>query len=277
MLITYMSFSRILGDAYARRNSVILCSMIRTCHVHLLGIVPYEEAWELQNRLAGEISAGIQQPTLLLLEHPHTYTFGRSGNADNMLWDEATLARKNISVHWVDRGGDVTYHGPGQLVGYPLIPLGTPNLQVEQRRDSAHLPKADYIEYLRKLEVTLITALANLGVTAEQSPGLTGVWIQLPPPTQSGDESLMASQLPSKIASIGVKVDARGVSRHGFALNVNPDMSYWEGIIGCGLEDYQETSLAELLSPPPTVESVMQGVIAAFGEEFDYTMQIKSL
>ena len=277
MLIAYMSFSRILGDAYARRNSVILCSMIRTCHVHLLGIVPYEDAWELQNRLAGEISAGIQQPTLLLLEHPHTYTFGRSGNADNMLWDEATLARKNISVHWVDRGGDVTYHGPGQLVGYPLIPLGTPNLQVEQRRDSAHLPKADYIEYLRKLEVTLITALANLGVTAEQYPGLTGVWIQLPPPTQSGDESLMASQLPSKIASIGVKVDARGVSRHGFALNVNPDMSYWEGIIGCGLEDYQETSLAELLSPPPTVESVMQGVIAAFGEEFDYTMQIKSL
>jgi lipoate-protein ligase B len=251
--------------------------MIRNCHVHLLGIVPYEEAWELQNRLAGEISAGIQQPTLLLLEHPHTYTFGRSGNADNMLWDEATLARKNISVHWVDRGGDVTYHGPGQLVGYPLIPLGTPNLQVEQRRDSAHLPKADYIEYLRKLEVALITALAKLGVTAEQSPGLTGVWTQLPPPTQSGDESLMASQLPSKIASIGVKVDARGVSRHGFALNVNPDMSYWEGIIGCGLEDYQETSLAELLSPPPTVDSVMQGVIAAFGEEFDYTMQIKSL
>ncbi len=277
MLIAYMSFSRILGDACARRNSVILCSMIRTCHVHLLGIVPYEEAWELQNRLAGEISAGIQQPTLLLLEHPHTYTFGRSGNADNMLWDEATLARKNISVHWVDRGGDVTYHGPGQLVGYPLIPLGTPNLQVEQRRDSAHLPKADYIEYLRKLEVALITALAKLGVTAEQSPGLTGVWTQLPPPTQSGDESLMASQLPSKIASIGVKVDARGVSRHGFALNVNPDMSYWEGIIGCGLEDYQETSLAELLSPPPTVDSVMQGVIAAFGEEFDYTMQIKSL
>ena len=251
--------------------------MIRTCHVHLLGIVPYEEAWELQNRLAGEISAGIQQPTLLLLEHPHTYTFGRSGNADNMLWDKATLARNNISVHWVDRGGDVTYHGPGQLVGYPLIPLGTPNLQVEQRRGSAHLPMADYIEYLRKLEVTLITALAKLGVTAEQHPGLTGVWIQLPPPTHSRDESLMASQLPSKIASIGVKVDARGVSRHGFALNVNPDMSYWEGIIGCGLEDYQETSLAELLSPSPAVESVMQGVIGAFGEEFDYTMQIKSL
>ena len=277
MLIAYMSFSRILGDAYARRNSVILCSMIRTCQVHLLGIVPYKEAWELQNRLAGEISAGIQQPTLLLLEHPHTYTFGRRGNADNMLWDEATLARKNISVHWVDRGGDVTYHGPGQLVGYPLIPLGSPNLLVEQRRDSAHLPKADYIEYLRKLEVTLVKALAKLGVTAEQYPGLTGVWIQLPPLTQNGDESLMASHLPSKIAAIGVKVDARGVSRHGFALNVNPDMSYWEGIIGCGLNDYQETSLAELLSPPPTVESVMQGVIAAFGEEFDYTMQIKSL
>ena len=251
--------------------------MTRICLVHFLGLVPYEEAWEIQNRLAGEISAGIRQPTLLLLEHPHTYTFGRSGNADNMLWDEATLARKNISVHWVDRGGDVTYHGPGQLVGYPLLPLGTPSSQVEQKQDSAHLPKADYIEYLRKLEATLISALAKLGVTGEQSPGLTGVWIHLPTPIRSGGESFMASQLPSKIASIGVKVDARGVSRHGFALNVNPDMSYWEGIIGCGLEDYQETCLAELISPPPTVEAVMQDVIAAFGAKFDYTMQIKSL
>lgn len=171
----------------------------------------------------------------------------------------------------------MTYHGPGQLVGYPLIPLGTPNLQVEQKRDSANLPKADYIEYLRKLEATLIATLAKLGVTGEQYPGLTGVWIQLPSPTHSRDESLMASQLPSKITSIGIKVDARGVSRHGFALNVNTDMSYWEGIIGCGLEDYQETSLAELPSPPPTVESVVQDVIAAIGEEFDCTMQIKLL
>ena len=251
--------------------------MIRTCLVHLLGLVPYQEAWELQEKLAREIAAGERPPTLLLLEHSHTYTFGRSGNADNILWDEATLARKKVSVHWVDRGGDVTYHGPGQLVGYPLLPLGTPSSHVEQKPDSAHLLKADYIEYLRKLEAALIAALAKLGVTGEQYPGLTGVWIQLPPPTQRGDESLMASQLPSKIASIGVKVDARGVSRHGFALNVNPDMSYWEGIIGCGLGDYPETSLANLLSPPPTVESVTQGVIAAFGEEFNYTMQIKSL
>jgi len=251
--------------------------MTRICHVHTFGLVPYQEAWDLQEDLTREIAEGKRPPTLLLLEHPHTYTFGRGGKVANLLWDEAKLVKKGISVHWVDRGGDVTYHGPGQLVGYPLLPLGNPSIQVDQKQDPAHLPKIDYIEYLRKLEATLIAALAKVGVTGARFPGLTGVWIQLPSPKRSGDESLMASQLPSKIASIGVKVDARGVSRHGFALNVNPDMSYWEGIIGCGLEDYPETSLAELLSPPPTVGTVMQDVIAAFGEEFDYAMQIKSL
>lgn len=238
---------------------------------------PYQEAWNLQETLAREIAAGERPPTLLLLEHPHTYTFGRSGKKDNLLWDEATLMEKGIDVLWIDRGGDVTYHGPGQLVGYPLLPLETPIFQVDQQGDSADIPKADYIDYLRKLEATLIAALAKIGVTGEQFTGLTGVWVRLPPPTSRGDESFMASLLPSKIASIGVKVDARGVTRHGFALNVNPDMSFWEGIIGCGLEDYQEISLAELLSPSPTVENVLHKVIAAFGEEFNYAMKIMPL
>jgi lipoate-protein ligase B len=136
-----------------------------------------------------------------------------------------------------------------------------------------HLPQVDYIQYLRKLESALIAALYKLGVSGEQYPGLTGVWVNMPAPPGACDPSLLASQHPSKIASIGIKVDARGVSRHGFALNVNPDMSYWQGIVGCGLEGYPETSLAELLSPPPTIEEVMKSVVGAFGKEFNFSMR----
>lgn len=247
------------------------------CHFTYLGLVSYREAWELQEQLAEEIADGERLPTLLLLQHPHTYTFGRSGNANNLLWDDGELNEKGISVHWVDRGGDVTYHGPGQLVGYPLLPLGKPGASQEQGGDSMLLPRVDYIEYLRKLESALIASLAALGISAEQFPGLTGVWVKIPPSSQASDPSLLASQHPSKIASIGVKVDALGVSRHGFALNVNPDMSYWEGIIGCGLDGYPETSLGELLSPTPSIEAVMEIVVSAFAEEFDFSMQSKPL
>jgi lipoyl(octanoyl) transferase len=247
--------------------------MHRVCQFTYLGLVPYQEARELQEQLAGEIAQGLRSATLLLLEHPHTYTFGRSGNAENLLWDEAQLNEKGISVHWVDRGGDVTYHGPGQLVGYPLLPLGKPGTLLEGDADSMHLPQVDYIEYLRKLESALIVSLADIGISGEQLPGLTGVWVTQPAPLQTSDPSLLVSLPPAKIASIGVKVDARGVSRHGFALNVKPDMSYWQGIIACGLEGYPETCLAELLSPSPAIEEVIESVVSAFGEEFDFTMQ----
>jgi lipoyl(octanoyl) transferase len=247
--------------------------MHRVCQFTYLGLVPYQEARELQEQLAGEIAQGLRSATLLLLEHPHTYTFGRSGNAENLLWDEAQLNEKGISVHWVDRGGDVTYHGPGQLVGYPLLPLGKPGTLLEGDADSMHLPQVDYIEYLRKLESALIVSLADIGISGEQLPGLTGVWVTQPTPLQTSDPSLLVSLHPAKIASIGVKVDGRGVSRHGFALNVKPDMSYWQGIIACGLEGYPETSLAELLSPSPAIEEVIESVVSAFGKEFDFTMQ----
>ncbi len=260
----------------AGKNSVILCAMERVCHVYQLGMVPYEEAWDLQNRLAGEIASGSRPATLLLLEHPHTYTFGRRGDAKNLLWDETELARKGISVHWVDRGGDVTYHGPGQLVGYPLISIGTLSSLEEPSLDSAHLPKADYIEYLRELESMLIKTLANMGVRATQYPGLTGVWIEKNSSILEKDSDQDMNQLLFKIASIGVKVDSRGISRHGFALNVDPDMSYWEGIVGCGLDDYPVTKLVDLLDQSPTMEQVALGVVAAFGEEFNYTMKYKS-
>lgn len=226
------------------------------CEVHVLGLIEYERAWKLQNRLAAEIAAGSRLPTLLLLEHPHTYTFGRSGHAENLLLNPEALEQRGVAVHWVDRGGDVTYHGPGQLVGYPLIPLGVPE------SGSGRIPKADYVGYVRKLEGTLICALERFGIHGLRIEGLTGVWVQTGP-----------NRAPEKIAAIGVKVDVYGISRHGFALNIDTDRTYWNGIIGCGLKDHNITSMAEHMDKAPAMEEVIEAVSAAFGREFDYELQ----
>ena len=234
-----------------------------------LGLIEYERAWKLQDEYAREIAEGKRQPTLLLLEHPHVYTFGRRGKQENLLWGESQLKEKGIDIHWVDRGGDVTYHGPGQLVGYPLIPLTPlPLSQGAGDKGEDRIPQADYVGYVRKLEQTLIVALAQLGLAAGQRPGLTGVWIQADVHSRCPRCKPEDRQKPAKIAAIGVKVDARGISRHGFALNVNPDMDYWEGIIACGLQDEPVVSLADLFTEPPSMERVKQEVIAAFGEVF---------
>jgi lipoate-protein ligase B len=128
----------------------------------------------------------------------------------------------------------------------------------------------DYIGYLRRLEETLILALMNLGVAAGRIEGLTGVWVQPDVRSRCIDCDPRQRQLPAKIASIGVKVDARGVSRHGFALNVDPDMSFWDGIVPCGLEDYPQASVSELLDPLPSMPRVMNAVSAAFGQVFGF-------
>ena len=227
------------------------------CEVFCLGLIGYQKAWDLQKQFATEIAGGERPPTLLLLEHPHTYTFGRRGNAANLLWDEAELARRGVTVHWVDRGGDVTYHGPGQLVGYPLIPLGRPRPPSVLPKEEVSFPKADYVGFIRKLEKMIITAVAALGVEAQQVEGLTGVWV--------------AKTNIAKLAAIGVKVDARGITQHGFAINVNPDMKYWEGIIGCGLQ-CPEISLVQLLDPVPTTELVTEAILQAFSLAFDFDM-----
>lgn len=219
--------------------------------VHTLGVVDYARAWDTQNALADEVARGTRPPTLLLLEHPHTYTFGRRGQAQHLLWDETELARRGATVHWVDRGGDVTYHGPGQLVGYPILKLD-----------------GDQMGYLRKLEHTLIGALARLGLAAGQFPGHTGVWVQPDVYSRCPRCRPQDRQKPAKIAAIGIKVDARGVTRHGFALNVNPNMDYFDGIIPCGIPDYPVTSLADFFHPPPGMPLVCQRVQEAFAETF---------
>jgi lipoate-protein ligase B len=246
-----------------------------------LGLIDYKKAWKLQDKYAAEIAAGKLPPTLLLLEHPHVYTFGRRGQAENLLWNESKLKDKDVAVHWVDRGGDVTYHGPGQLVGYPLIQLGPmkPDRSPSESLGPEGLPErpvrfeADYVGYIRKLEKTLIVALAHLGVAAGQRSGKTGVWIQPDVWSRCPRCRPEDKQKPAKIAAIGVKVDARGVSRHGFSLNVNPDMFYWDGIIACGLADEPVASLADLLDPVPELEKVKQEVISAFEKVFEYEMK----
>ena len=246
------------------------------CEVLDLGLIEYERAWKLQDDYAREIAEGKRPPTLLLLEHPHVYTFGRRGKQENLLWGESQLKEKGIAIHWVDRGGDVTYHGPGQLVGYPLIPLAP--LPINQGigakgEGKSRIPDADYVGYVRKLEKTLIVALAQLGLAAGQRSGLTGVWIQADVHSRCPRCKPEDRQKPAKIAAIGVKVDVHGISRHGFALNVSPDMTYWDGIIACGLQDEPVVSLEDLLDPVPSMERVKAEVRAAFAEVFGYHIQ----
>ncbi len=231
---------------------------LKSCQVYWLGEVEYQRAWDLQNWLAERIAVGDQPPTLLLLEHPHTYTIGRRGGREHILWPPEEIQRRGIAIFEVDRGGDITYHGPGQLVGYPLLPLATPGWQGER------LPQADFVGYVRKLEETLIRALAFYGIEAFRREGLTGVWVN-----KAGGEF----RLPVKIASIGVKVDARGVTRHGFALNVQPEMVYWQGIIPCGLNGVQMAAMGDWLSPCPPVRDVAEQISRVFQTVFKIQME----
>lgn len=237
-----------------------------------LGLIEYKSAWKLQDEYAAEIAEGKRPPTLLLLEHPHVYTFGRKGHAENLLWNEEQLKQKGVSVHWVDRGGDVTYHGPGQLVGYPLLPLGgiqsLPTLDLQSQETLQSIIHADYVGYVRNLEKMLIITLARFGIVAGQVKEKTGVWIQADVHSRCLHCKPEDRKKSAKLAAIGVKVDARGVTRHGFALNVNPDMEYFDGIIPCGLSE-PVVSLADLLDPVPDVQHVKEEITKAFLEVFE--------
>lgn len=228
-----------------------------------LGLVPYQQALDLQRGLASDIAAGRQPPTLLLLEHPHVYTFGRSGRAENLLWDEGRRRQMRVEVHWTDRGGDVTYHGPGQLIGYPLVPLGKVG-------PGAGGPSPDVVAYLRRLETVLIRALARLGLVSGQVPGKSGVWVHPDVASRCLRCPPSARGQPAKIASIGVRVDAAGITRHGFSLNVAPDMTYFGGIIACGLAGSPAVSLEQLLEPTPTMALVRSEVASAFAQVFGW-------
>ena len=209
-----------------------------TIHVIRAGCLPYDDAWLWQRDLARQRSAGSLSDTLLLLEHPHTYTLGRSSNPGHLLADPLMLAAQGVIVREVDRGGDITYHGPGQIVGYPILKLSRYG--------------GDVLRYLRMLEETIITALASYGIAAGRVACLTGVW--------AGQE---------KIAAIGVKLSAGGVTMHGLALNVATDMRYFQQIIPCGIAGRSVTSLERLLGAAPPHAEVEQRMAAAFGQVFE--------
>jgi lipoyl(octanoyl) transferase len=212
-------------------------TQLRQVRVLRPGTVEYMAAWEMQRNLARRRSSGAIGDTLLLLQHPHTYTLGRATKAGHLLVSEAMLAAQGVTVVESDRGGDITYHGPGQVVGYPILKL------------SQH--GGDLLRYLRMLEETIIVVLAGYGITGGRVPGLTGVWV--------GNE---------KIAAIGVKLTASGVTLHGFALNVATDMRFFRQIIPCGIADRGVTSLQKLLGTPPPHAVVEEQVARAFGTVF---------
>ncbi len=216
----------------------------RVCRVLRAGALDYMAAWALQRELVARRSTGAIGDTLMLVEHPHTYTLGRATKDGHLLIGPEELTAQGIALVETDRGGDITYHGPGQVVGYPILKL------------SHH--GGDVLRYLRMIEETLIVALAGYGLNAGRVEGLTGVWV--------GEE---------KVAAIGVKLSASGVTHHGFALNVTTDLRYFRQIIPCGIVGKGVTSLERLLGAAPPRAEIEARVVTAFGEVFSVEMLVE--
>ena len=215
-------------------------SAMQTCLFARLGEMDFLEAWEVQKSIARRRGDGSLPDSLILLEHPHTYTLGRRGKLSDVLVDDTTLRQMGVQVCHADRGGEVTYHGPGQLVAYPIVdvrPLGGP------------------VKYVRTLEAVIINTLKDFGLEAHRADSLTGVWV--------GHE---------KIAAIGVKI-SRGITTHGLALNVCPDLSYFQHIVPCGIDGMTVTSLERLLEYPVSMEGVGLRLVHHFGLLFGRRME----
>ena len=210
------------------------------CRAVWLGDMEYQEAYDLQLSLVEKVHSGQEPNTLLMLEHPHVYTKGRLSKESDVLLPEADLAAQGISVLETDRGGQVTYHGAGQLVVYPILNLkdwGGP------------------VKYVRTLEQVIIAVLAGIGIDAHGESGNTGVW------TNQG-----------KIAAIGVKI-SRGIAFHGLSLNVNTGLAYYQNIIPCGIADRPVTSMASILGSQVDMGLVRYGLVYQFGREFRFRIE----
>jgi lipoyl(octanoyl) transferase len=232
---------------------------LRVINVLYLGRVDYSIALEFQRTLVRLVKEGRITHTLLLLEHPPVITLGRNAGAQNIVASPEFLTANGVELYETVRGGDVTFHGPGQLVGYPILDL------------RAFEPRIGAVDFVRKLEEVLIRTCGDLGVITERIPGLTGVWTQ--------------NEVPAKIAAIGVHI-SRAVTSHGFALNVNTNLDYFKLIVPCGISDKPVTSLEQEMAQSflsrdrkvPAVEDLAQQVARNFGRVFEaQTLWLESL
>lgn len=216
--------------------------IVRACW---LGRIGYRPAWDLQRALVEQVRAGAEAGTLLLLEHEPVFSMGRRATLDHLIWDGEERERRGVEVVFSDRGGDVTYHGPGQLVGYPILDLPAVG--------------SDILALIRGLERSLIAYLAELGIpTIPGDHGYTGVW---------------TPGYGAKVAAIGVKLNHH-VSNHGFALNVDDQpLEYFRGIVPCGIDDRDVTSIANLGGPALSVEAAAHGYAAHFAEVFSCRLE----
>jgi len=231
-------------EGIARRptnNGMTVASRSDCLCIERLSCVPYTEAWHLQLRTHAEVVSGRRPPTLLLLEHPRTITLGRSGDRSHLRMPDEFYRARGIDVHHVERGGKATYHGPGQLVGYPIVPLSV-----------------GVGDFLRVIEATLIEVLDGYGISSRGSPGYAGVW---------------AGRPEAKVAAVGIAVRQR-VSFHGFALNVCPDLADFGLIVPCGILDRGVTSLARLLGVAPPMDAVAGRVADSFSRHYARLSQV---
>jgi lipoate-protein ligase B len=209
-----------------------------------LGLIAYAEAWELQKRVVAARKSGAIEDVLLLCEHPHVITQGRSGNRANLLAGENVLRQKGVEYFETSRGGDITYHGPGQIVGYPILNLSE--------------IKRDVVWYVRMLEEVMIRATAEYGIAAGRAAGKTGIWV--------GE-----THAAEKLGAIGVHI-SRWVTSHGFAYNVATDLRYFDLIVPCGIAERKATSLEKLLGRRVSSQEVRPRLAAHFGEVFGLQM-----
>jgi len=214
-------------------------SISRTFDYFDLGIIDYKEAWDLQLSLFNQRNSHEIEDTLLLLEHPNTYTLGKVADKNNLIGSDDFLKKNKFSIYDIDRGGDITYHGPGQIVGYPIIDL-------KNWKQDTHL-------YLRNLEETIIETSEEFGLTTSRKDGLTGVWIE-----------------DRKICAMGIKI-SRWITMHGFAFNVNTNLSLFDGIIPCGIVDKEVTSLEKELRREIDLQHVKEIIVDKFTTLFDYS------
>ena len=219
---------------------------MKICYSVDVGLMGYAEAWELQKRLVAARKINTIEDVLLFCEHPHVITLGRNGKRENLLASEQLLRLKNVEFHASDRGGDITYHGPGQIVGYPILNLG------EIRKD--------VVWYVRMLEEVMVRASTKLGIVAERVAGRTGIWV-------SG-----AQETPEKLGAIGVHI-SRWVTSHGFAYNVATDLRYFDLIVPCGIAGRKATSVEKILGRAVSRQEITQLLVRDFGDVFGLEMR----